>query len=111
MFFVMSRIFHRRKPHVSGDSICVQGFHKSVKDVIKHFLATGELLIEPSNAVSFDNTDSNIQVKDFDMDSVVHNVSLVEAALLAHNERNVRLDSKHNDSKKDESSDSSPVTE
>ena len=82
----MPRIFHRRKPHVVGESITVQGFHKSVKEVVKHFLATGELLIEPSNCVSFDNTDSNIQVKDFDMDSVTKNVSLVEAGLLAHNE-------------------------
>lgn len=105
----MARIFHRRKSHFTGDSITVQGFHKSVKDVVKHFLATGELLVEPTNAVSFDNTDSNIQVKDFDIDSVVKNVSLVEAALLAHNERNVRLDSKRNESDKSSESDSVPT--
>lgn len=108
----MARIFHRRKPHNPGTSIAVEGFHKSVKEVIQHFLATGELLIEPTNAVSFDNTDANVQVKDFDMDSVVKNVSLVEAALLAHNERNVRLDAKRNESdKKDDSGEFASVTE
>lgn len=106
----MPRIFHRRKPHVAGDSITVQGFHKSVKDVVKHFLATGELLIEPSNCVSFDNTDANIQVKDFDMDSVIKNVSLVEAGLLAHNERDVRLDNKRNESD-NKDADTNPVVE
>lgn len=108
----MPRIFHRRKRQNPGISITVEGFHKSVKDVLQHFLATGELLIEPTNAVSFDNTDSNIQVKDFDMDNVVKNVSLVEAALLAHNERNVRLDAKRNESENSDSScESEPVSE
>lgn len=93
----MPRIIHRRKPSYVGESITVSGFHKSVKEVIKHFLATGEMLIEPSNAVSFDNTDSNVGVRDFDMNNVTKNVSLVEAALLAHNERDVRLDAKRNE--------------
>lgn len=108
----MPRIFHRRKRQTPGISITVEGFHKSVKEVLQHFLATGELLIEPTNAVSFDNTDSNIQVKDFDMDNVVKNVSLVEAALLAHNERDVRLDAKRNEpDPKEPSGESDPVTE
>ena len=83
----MARIFHRRKACKAGASITVQGFHKSVREVIAHFMATGELLIEPSNTNSYDNTDSSVRVEDFDVDSVIKNTSLVEAALLSHNER------------------------
>ena len=83
----MARIFHRRKSCKAGTSITVQGFHKSVREVIAHFMATGELLIEPSSTNSYDNTDSSVRVEDFDVDSVIKNTSLVEAALMSHNER------------------------
>ena len=83
----MARIFHRRKACKAGTSITVQGFHKSVRDVIAHFMSTGELLIEPSSTNSYDNTDSSVRVQDFDVNKVVKDTSLVEAALLAHNER------------------------
>lgn len=83
----MARIFHRRKACKAGTSITVQGFHKSVREVIAHFMATGELLIEPSSTNSYDNTDSSVRVEDFDVDSVIKNTSLVEAALMSHNER------------------------
>lgn len=83
----MSRIFHRRKSCKAGTSIAVQGFHKSVREVIAHFMSTGELLIDPSSCNSYDNTDSSVRVEDFDMDSVIKDTSLVEAALMSHNER------------------------
>lgn len=83
----MARIFHRRKSCKAGTSIAVQGFHKSVREVIAHFLSTGELLVEPSSCTSYDNMDSNVRVEDFDVNSVIKDTSLVEAALLSHNER------------------------
>lgn len=83
----MARIFHRRKADKVGTSIAVQGFHKSVREVIAHFMSTGELLIDPSSCNSYDNTDSNVRVQEFDMNSVIKDTSLVEAALMSHNER------------------------
>lgn len=83
----MARIFHRRKACKAGTSITVQGFHKSVREVIAHFMATGELLIEPSSTNSYDNTDASVRVEDFDVNSVIKDTSLVEAALMSHNER------------------------
>lgn len=83
----MARIFHRRKACKAGNSIAVQGFHKSVREVIAHFMSTGELLIDPSSCNSYDNTDSNVRVEDFDVNSVIRDTSLIEAALMSHNER------------------------
>lgn len=83
----MARIFHRRKAHRVGNTIAVQGFHKSVREVIAHFMSTGELLIDPSSCNSYDNTDSAVRVEDFDVNSVIQDTSLIEAALMSHNER------------------------
>lgn len=83
----MARIFHRRKAHRNGSSIAVQGFHKSVREVIAHFMSTGELLLDPSSCNSYDNTDSSVRIEDFDVNSVIRDISLLEAALMSHNER------------------------
>lgn len=99
----MPRIFHRRKSHKVSDSIAVVGFHKSMRDVIQHFMSTGELLLDPSYANSYDNTDSSVRVEDFDVNSVVQDTSLLEAALMSHNE------SKPVTSKSDPKPDSDPA--